>query len=61
MKKNKKKVLAFPAPRKELADSRIVVRIGNERFAIHYHVEELPPSTPVICLKPADDRETPDA
>jgi hypothetical protein len=60
MKKNNKKVLAFPAPRKEPADSRIVVQIGNDRFAIHYHVEELPPRSQLIWLKPASDGEPPD-
>jgi hypothetical protein len=61
MKKNKKKVLVFPAPRKEPSISSIIVEIGDQRFAIHYHVEDLPPRPPLIRLKPAADGEIPDA
>jgi hypothetical protein len=47
---NNNKVLPFPKPPREPEPSKIVVQIGNERFAIHYQMEELPPVPPVPPL-----------
>jgi hypothetical protein len=30
----------------------IVVQIGDERFAIHWEIEELPPAAPIVLRKP---------
>ncbi len=43
MKNRQKKVLQFPKPPEESKTSPIVIQIGNERFAIHYKVEDLRP------------------
>jgi hypothetical protein len=51
MKNSQKKVLPFPKPPEELEASKIVVQIGNERFAIHYEMEELPPVPPLLLWK----------
>jgi len=49
-----KKVLPFPAPAKLPADHIIMCQIGNERFAIHYQIEDLPPVThPLVLKRPA--------
>jgi hypothetical protein len=48
MKNSQKKVLPFPEPPEELANSPIVVQIGNQRFAIHYEIEDLPPAAPLL-------------
>ena len=50
MKDHEKKILPFPKPPGETANSRIVVQIGNERFAIRYQMEELPPVPPPLLL-----------
>jgi hypothetical protein len=54
MKNHQKKVLQFPESPAEPANSKIVVQIGSERFAIHYEVEDLPsvPPPPVPCKRP---------
>ena len=52
MKKSEKKVVPFPTPQRELATSTIICQIGNERFAIHFEVEDLPPAAPLQRLKP---------
>jgi hypothetical protein len=48
MKNSQKKVLLFPKAPEEPAASMIVVEIGNERFAIHWEMEELPPAAPLL-------------
>jgi hypothetical protein len=52
MNKTEKKVLLFPTPPKEPAASTIICQIGNERFAIHFEIEDLPPAAPLLRLKP---------
>ena len=54
MKKNlnNEKVLPFPKPREEPEGSTIIVRIGTDRFAIHYEIEDLPPAAPLLWWKP---------
>jgi hypothetical protein len=51
MKTTRNKVLQFPKPPEESKTSPIVVQIGNERFAIHYQMEELPPIPPLLLWK----------
>ena len=51
MKNNQKKVLQFPKPPEEPEAQTIVCQIGNERFAIHYEIEDLPPAAPVLPWK----------
>ena len=46
MKKNEKKVLPFPPPPRETSDQTIICQIGNDRFAIHFTFEDLPPALP---------------
>jgi hypothetical protein len=53
MKNHRKKVLPFPKPPEEPANLPIVVQIGNERFAIHYEIEDLPPAAPLLLWKHA--------
>ena len=52
MKKSEKKVLPFPTPPKEPAATTIICQIGNERFAIHWEIEDLPPAAPLLRLQP---------
>ncbi len=54
-----KKVLPFPAPAKPPADNIITCQIGNERFAIHYQIEDLPPVTHPLVRKPPTEKPTP--
>jgi hypothetical protein len=58
MKNIQKKVLPFPAPSKEPAPSTIVVQIGNDRFAIHWEIEDLPPVAPLVLWKRGADKTT---
>jgi len=51
MKNSSKKVLPFPKPPEQPAPSTIVVRIGNDRFAIHWQIEDLPPATPLLAWR----------
>jgi hypothetical protein len=51
MKNDPKKLLAFPTPPEEPLDSTIVVQMGNQRFAIHWEVEKLPPAAPLLLWK----------
>jgi hypothetical protein len=59
MKNRQKKVLPFPKPPEEPEPSKIVVQIGNERFAIHYEVEDLPPVPPLLLWKRPGKKVTP--
>ena len=58
-KQNKKKVLAFRAPQEKPAASPMIFQIGNDRFAIHWKIEELPPTAPLIYLKRKTKKELP--
>jgi hypothetical protein len=40
---NNQKILPFPKSPEEPGASTIVVQIGDERFAIHWEIEDLPP------------------
>ena len=51
MTQSKKNVLPFPAPPQEPAASTIICQIGNERFAIHWKIEELPPASRLLVVK----------
>ena len=51
MKNSQKKVLLFPKPPTEPGAQTIVCQIGNERFAIHYEIEDLPPAAPLLHWK----------
>lgn len=51
MKKSGQKVLPFPAPEPP-APTSIICQIGNQRFAIHWKIEDLPPVAPLLVLKP---------
>jgi hypothetical protein len=53
MKNSPKNVLPFPIPPKEPGASTIVIQIGDERFAIHWEIEELPPVPPLLPWKTA--------
>jgi len=44
MKNGQKNVLPFPPPAAQPEAATIIVQIGNERFAIHWEVEDLPPA-----------------
>ena len=52
MNQTEKKVLLFPTPPKEPAASTIICQIGNERFAIHWEIEDLPPVAPLLPFQP---------
>ena len=58
MKNRQKKVLPFPKRPEQPEDSRTVVQIGSDRFAIHWEIEDLPPVSPVILWKPRDKKAT---
>jgi hypothetical protein len=49
---DRKKVLEFPKPPEEPGARTIVCQIGDERFAIHYEIEDLPAAAPLIPWKP---------
>jgi hypothetical protein len=48
---NNQKILPFPKAPEESGASTIVVQIGDERFAIHWEVEDLPPVQPPVLWK----------
>ena len=58
MKNRQKKVLPFPKPPEEPKPSTIVVQIGNDRFAIHWEVEELLPVPHVTNREQHDKKLT---
>ena len=58
MKTTRNKVLQFPKPPEESKTSPIVVQIGNERFAIHYRMEELPADTATAAVKAPRQKAT---
>src|ERR1700689_4451572 len=49
--KTTQKVLQFANPAEESETSPIVIQIGNERFAIHYEIQKLPPAPPQLRSK----------
>jgi hypothetical protein len=53
-----KKVLPFPPPAEEPLASTIIVQIGNDRFAIHWKIEELPPASPLVARKRRTQKAT---
>ena len=48
MKNRQKKVLEFPKLPEEPGARTIVCQIGDERFAIHYEIEDLPPAATLV-------------
>jgi hypothetical protein len=58
MKNRKNNVLPFPKPPQELGTSTIVVRIGSERFAIHFLIEDLPPAGSPVLRTPKSKKAT---
>jgi hypothetical protein len=56
MKKRQRKVLPFPAP-EQPAPTTIVCQIGNERFAIHFEIEDLPPPASLLVFKPPPQKK----
>ena len=51
MKNSQKRVLPFPKPPEEPGAQTILCQIGNERFAIHYEIEDLPSAAPLLLLQ----------
>jgi hypothetical protein len=52
MKNRQNNVLPFRTPPEDPETSTIIAQIGNERFAIHMQVEDLPPvQPPLVMLK----------
>jgi hypothetical protein len=51
MKNRQKKVLEFPKPLEEPVARTIVCQIGDERFAIRYEIEDLPPTAPLVLSR----------
>lgn len=49
--KNSQKILPFPKPPEDPGAQTIIFQIGNERFAIHYEIEDLPPAAPLLQWK----------
>ena len=58
MKKSQNNVLPFPKRSEEAGVSTITVQIGNERFAIHWKTEDLPPAAPLLPSKPGAKNAT---
>jgi hypothetical protein len=50
-KKNKQKVLLFPASREEPVVSPMIFQIGAERFTIHWEIEDLPAPPPCASMQ----------
>jgi hypothetical protein len=48
---NSQKVLPFPRRLEVFGKQTIICEIGDERFAIHYEIEDLPPAAPVVPWK----------
>ena len=53
MEKNEKKVLPFPIPLAETPASMIIFQLGDDRVAIRWEIEVLPPPAPLLLFKPA--------
>jgi len=50
MKNRKNNVVPFPRPPEEPGTSTIIAQIGNERFAIHMQIEDLPRAAPPLVM-----------
>jgi hypothetical protein len=48
VEKKRKKILPFPAPVPPMVNTTIICEIGDERFALHWHIEELEPRSLVV-------------
>ena len=59
MKNTQKKVLPFPKPPEEPGAQSIICNIGDQRFAIHYQIEDLPPAVPALLWKQGTKKATP--
>ena len=44
----KNKILPFPTRPEEPAAETVVFQVGNDRFAVHWAIEELPPAAPLL-------------
>jgi hypothetical protein len=55
---SKKNVLPFPGRPEEPAPSTIFCQVGNDRFAIHWEVEELPPVSPLLGVNKVTPKRT---
>jgi hypothetical protein len=55
---SKKNVLPFPGRPEDPAPSTIICQVGNERFAIHWEVEELPPVSPLLGVNKVTPKRT---
>jgi hypothetical protein len=59
VKNCQKKVLLFPKPLEQPEGGTITIRVGNERFAVHYEIERLPPAPrPVSAVQRSLARPT---
>jgi hypothetical protein len=43
-----KKVLPFPRPAEEPLAATTFLQVGQDRFAIHWEIEKLPPARPFV-------------
>jgi hypothetical protein len=59
MKNPNKKILQFPAPKGEPFPTTVFFQVGSTRFAIHMHIEELPPAEPRPRLVSQDKKIVP--
>jgi hypothetical protein len=57
--KNTQKVLLFPQPLEVPGAQTIICQIGDERFAIHYEIEDLPPAAPLLPWKQGSKKAMP--
>jgi len=48
-KKNEKKILTFPKPLTESAAPIVIFQLGDDRVAIHWELEVLPPAAPLLA------------
>ena len=59
MKNRQKKVLLFPKLPEQPQDQTMTIQVGNQRFAIHYEIENLPPGPPPeLVVRRSPDRPT---
>jgi hypothetical protein len=59
VKNRQKKVLLFPKPPEQPQDQTMTIQVGNQRFAIHYEIENLPPAPlPELVVRRSPARPT---
>lgn len=58
MKNRNQNILQFPTPQEEPFPTTVFFQIGSTRFAIHMHIENLPPAEPRLRLVPKADTTT---